>query len=874
MDIIVSHHFTDLDGLGAMIAAHALYPEAKPVFTGRIDKLVRNFMALYRDEFEILKISEINLSNINRIIIVDTHSRHMLGKLEDKLNWNEVEVILYDHHSHQELDWVNLDLSQMIGSATSIIVNKIIAENIRLNPLEATVCALGIYADTGNLTYLSTTADDLRALAFLFDSKANLKIINQFLKESLNTEQKKVLDKLLLSREDIEINGIRISLFYKEYEEYITGLNNVAEKIKTLYQIPSLFLIISMGEKVEIIGRSDDEAVNIGKICNLLGGGGHNGAGAAQLKVELKEAKENLKDIIYNNVEPLLTVRDIMSSPVRTIKPDTSISEAEKFLEKYGHNGVVICDKGKIAGIFSRRDLDKVKGHNLMQAPVKGYMSRDVIKVDADARIQQAQEIMVRYNIGRLPVLNEKKLTGIITRSDILKSYYKQETPHQFKNRYGSSLVNIKVEKISIRNDLKKIPKNIYNILEMAGKVAEENKNNLYLIGGMVRDLLSAKKSNDLDFVVEGNLHLFLKQMAQKINGEYSYNEQFYTGNIKCSDINLNLDFAQTRSEKYPGPGALPVVERSNLLEDLFRRDFTVNALAVSLNPEQFGLLLDYFQGRMDLNSGLLRALHRFSFLDDPTRIIRGVRFAIDSGFDFEEETYNLMREALLLGDFSELTTSRVFKELKLLMNIEMIDNAFAILKKLPVFKLLDINFTLTKNKIDKYKVLNGYLASLNKKNYNIKEWLLRMAIFLDNLPYVMLAKWNISKDEEKIFNFSIDKYNIDLLKNNDPAKIYKYLKNKSIEELLMILINTKDMNVKENIVYFLQKLNYLKLEINGNDLKKIGVTPGPAMKNILNIIHRAKLRGEIFNRDDELKLARKIISEKNWSEKNWKGEK
>ncbi|MFP4016807.1 MAG: CBS domain-containing protein, partial [Halanaerobiales bacterium] len=547
MDIIVSHLPTDLDGLGAMVAAGKLYPDAKPVLLGRLHRTVKDFLVLYKDEIQTYTLDDIDLNRLDRVIMVDTYKKEMLGDISKSINWEDCEVIIYDHHPHQKEDWVLLDLSEEVGSATTILVNRIVAEDLKLNPFEATVCALAIYADTGNLTYLNTTAHDAHALAYLLDAGANLQLINDFIKEPLNDIQQQLLEDLLEYREDINVDGILVTLFSIEYDQYVSGINRIVEQIKKLYTLDNIFIIFLNGEKAEIIGRSSDEAVDIGKICSTIGGGGHSGAGAARVEGDsLQDIKENLIEVIKDNVRPLLRVRKIMSSPVRTITPDTTIDEVEDMMKKYGHNGFVVVDEDIIKGIFSRRDLYKVKGHNLMHAPVKAYMTKDVITISADDSVSKAQELMVEHGVGRLPVIEGEKLVGIITRSNVLASYYGKDTPYQNKHRYGSSLVEIFKSETDVSGKLDSLPEDILDILKNAGRIAEDNGVNVYLIGGMVRDMLLDTENRDLDIVLDGSLESYIAELADILRGEYSFNGQFRTGSIRTID-GFHIDLAETR---------------------------------------------------------------------------------------------------------------------------------------------------------------------------------------------------------------------------------------------------------------------------------------------------------------------------------------
>lgn len=862
MDIIVSHQLTDFDGLGAMVAAHKLYPEAIPVFPGRRHRLVKDFMVLYKDEIEIKSFQDIDTDKVTRVIIVDTNKRDMLGELNSVINWELVEVIVYDHHPHDNLSWADQELSEDVGSATTILVNKIIERGLELNPFEATVCALAIYADTGNLTYLNTHSEDAAALSYLLKAGANLRVINEFIKEPLNTQQEDLLENLLDTRYDIKIDGIQVTIFKISIMDYVGGINRVVEQIKSLYHLPTIFVLVETNNKVEVIGRSSDEAVNIGRICSYLGGGGHAGAGAARVYLQLHKAYEKLEEAINSNVQPHLRVRDIMSTPVRTVEPDKSIAEVEELMKKYGHNGLVVSSDRRIKGIFSRSDLSKVKGHGLMHAPVEAYMSREVITISADSTIHNAQDIMVKNGIGRIPVVDQGKLEGIVTRSDLLAAYYGEETPYQHKNRYGSSLVKIKNRIRDISNLLDKLNPEVQEILKQAGKITSINNAEAYLVGGMVRDLFLERENRDIDIVVDGDTEQVISLLSEKLNGKWSFNSKFGTGSIKTGKY--QIDVATARRERYLEPGALPEVESSDILEDLFRRDYTINALAVSLLPDNRGELTDYFLGCEDISSKLLRALHRFSFLDDPTRIIRGIRLVASLDFQFEDETYQLIKEALNLGDFSGLSPARVVKEFKILFTDKINKRLINILKKLPVYRLLGFRINITAKIKEKVCELEGILEYLREKNYNIEEWILRMAVFLEDIPGDVLD-WGI-KESELLLIKSQQKTSKKLLpvlnQQLGNEELYQNLQELNLEELTLLYINMNSVRARENIKYYFEELMDISLQINGYDLQELGIEPGPVYKDIMQDLFRARLNGRISSREEELNLARELINE------------
>jgi len=553
-----------------------------------------------------------------------------------------------------------------------------------------------------------------------------------------------------------------------------------------------------------------------------------------------------------------------MSSPVRTISPTTTIQEVEDLMKKYGHNGFVVVDNELIVGMFSRRDLYKVKGHNLMHAPVKAYMTKEVITINVESSVSKAQGLMVEYGVGRLPVIEGEKLVGIVTRSNVLASYYGNDTPYQHKHRYGSSMIDIIKKEIDLSERVNKLPENILGILRSAGNVAANTGVNVYLIGGMVRDMLLETENRDIDFAIDGSLESYIPELAAELDGEYTYNSQFRTGNIKLTSGFL-IDLAETRKEVYQYTGALPEVESSDMLEDLFRRDYTINALTICLNPDRWGILLDYFSAVDDLEDGLLRSLHRFSFLDDPTRIIRGIRLAARLNFSFEEETASLIKETIKTADFSRLAAERILKELELLFQNKITKGLFNLLKEFNIFKLLNIKFDIKEKYLGQSLKLEAYLAELPEKNYNIEEWILRMAIFSDQLMLEDIAEWNMKEKYKDILMTYNNSKNLltEIDKELKPPEIVDLFSNFYNEQLIILILKVDSKKARLNILNYLEYLQYIEIDINGNDLLDLGVEPGPEMKEILNSVYNERLRGDLKTREEQLNYVNNLIVDK-----------
>lgn len=461
--------------------------------------------------------------------------------------------------------------------------------------------------------------------------------------------------------------------------------------------------------------------------------------------------------------------------------------------------------------------------------------------------------------IKSLPLKNVSPEIPI--RSDLLSAYYDSKPYHQCLNRYGNSLVDLRPEIIDLSREMNNFPREVINIFRVTGKLAEKYQIETYVTGGFVRDLLLRRNNKDLDLVITGDLENFIRALADRLGGEWSYNREFHTGNIQLS-TGFNLDLAESRREYYPRSGALPEVELADLLEDLFRRDFTVNTFLLVLKPDGWGRILDFFQGSKDVERGLLRVLHRFSFLDDPTRIIRGIRLAVRLGFAFARETKALLKEALTVADFSTLSAPRVLKELRLLFADRVTPGLLRMMQEFPLFKLLNLEIEIKADFFRQFKELEAYLEYFQEKNYNIKVWLLRMAVFLEDIHKQEIEEWGLSALNQRVLSSYARNRGIlsRLNRELDPVELVKLLKGLTTEEIILLLVKGGKEKIKENLLYHLEELADREVEINGFDLQEMGLKPGPEIKDILQKVYHAKLRGELKNRREELAFAEKLI--------------
>ncbi|MCA9915600.1 MAG: CBS domain-containing protein, partial [Anaerolineae bacterium] len=515
---------------------------------------------------------------------------------------------------------------------TTLLVELIREERIPLSSLESTLLALGIYADTGMLTYGGTTPRDLQAAAWLLDHGAVLDTVQRFLTEPLNNQQQNLFEILLKNAESRSIQGYEVTLASATQEEVIGGISTVTTALSNTLDSDAVFVLVQMPKNIQLVCRSREDAIDSGELARELGGGGHPRAAAAAIyKGELSAIIAQIWDWSQQHIQPAVRVADLMSYGVQTVSADEPIAEGIARLRRIGHEGYPVLDANRVVGLLTLRDADKALEHGLKEATMRDVMLSGTVTLTPHDSVARLEEVMVASDWGQIPVVDEREqLIGIVTRTDLIKHWAQKhparapETPH--------------IELASAEQIL-----GISNIalIETVSALAQKSGLPLYMVGGVVRDLLLERPNYDIDFVVEADAITFVESLAATYGGDVHSYRPFGTAKwlldetaaeklgVKLEQLPDHLDFATARSELYEHPTALPTVYNSGIKLDLRRRDFTINTLAVQLSPQgAMWRVLDFYGGLHDLERGMIRVLHSLSFVDDPTRIIRAVRFA------------------------------------------------------------------------------------------------------------------------------------------------------------------------------------------------------------------------------------------------------
>ncbi|MBI4743602.1 MAG: CBS domain-containing protein [Actinobacteria bacterium] len=867
MEIITSHFNSDFDSLAAMVAAQKLYPEAKLVFTGSQNKNVREFLSLHQEVLDLIDLKQLDKSSVKRMIVVDTRIASRLGELEELAEHPDIEIFSFDHHPPTNEDMKTAkDFYEEVGATTTILVKILIDKKIPVSPFEATLFALGIHEDTGSLTYPTTTYEDAYALAFLMGQKANVNVISHFLSRILSEPQRELFRELLKTAHNIEVKGINVLFASAEINEYIDEVSILAHRLSGLKEAGIVFILVKMNDRIHIIGRSRINEVDVGAVLSKLGGGGHSQAASAIIKNKnfpLIE-KEIIEELLKSMHQPLIA-KQIMSSPVKIISASTTIQEASKLMRKYGYTGLPVLENGKLTGVISRRDIDKADHHGLGHAPVKGFMSHRVAAVKPEEPLHNIENLLTEEEISRLFVIEDADIIGIITRSDLLKAlhgtdYIRGTTakPASPKFTRGDFLQRIKTL----------LPHHLQKLLKDLGNLAEETGFNVYLVGGFVRDMIMNYPNFDIDLVVEGDGIIFAENIVKKLGGRLRSHRKFGTAVVILTS-DFRIDIASARREFYEHPAALPQVELSSIRQDLSRRDFSINAMAIALNTPRFGELFDFFGGQKDIEKKQIRILHSLSFIEDPTRIFRAVRFEQRYGFCMEEQTEKLARKAVEMELVGELTTVRVRNKLILILSEEESFKAIERLDNLGVLKNIFPKIKVDQNLEDNFKKIKSAASKIDIFfQSKSKMWLVLLMIMLENLSEEELKNWCAQMkfrkvDTNTLINGIIEGPKIMVVLNSDKklrnSRIYELLYDFN-QESLVYMYSKASSNAKYRIETYITKLKDVKIEVNGKDLIAMGIKPSSIFNKALKKLLDAKLDGLVKKKEEEIEFIKNEI--------------
>ncbi|MCP3677389.1 MAG: CBS domain-containing protein [Deltaproteobacteria bacterium] len=874
MEIIVSHTNADFDTIASMLAAKKLYPEARLAFPGSLEKGVRDSFEKLDFPYPVEKAKNINLDSITRLILVDIKHPARIGRFKEVVGREGVEIHIYDHHPETADDISgSLEVTCRYGSNTTILTLIIRERKLPLTPTEATIMMLGIYEDTGSLSYPSTTTEDYDAASFLLSHGADLTKVSTLLKRELTPKEVSLLNDLIHSAVNYNICGIDVLVAELSIEGYKGEISILAHKMIEVEGADCLFLLADMEGRVHLIARNRLKDIDVGEVAHAMGGGGHPTAASATLKgVTLIQAKEQLLKVLERHISPKRSALEIMSTPPITVSSGTTIAGAREILVRYNINALPVVEKGghHCIGIITRQIIEKAIYHDLGELPVEEYMNSDISIAESSASIDAIRDSLIQHGQRLLPVVDGGELRGVITRTDLLRLYNEEvyESPSGAVDDVGKSVGRRRHVTGLMRERLQEW---VFDILQDAGRVAEELGYKAYVVGGFVRDLILRYENLDIDIVIEGDGIIFAKKFAAQKGCRVRSHKRFGTAVIVFPD-GFKVDVATARLEYYERPGALPTVELSSLKLDLYRRDFTINTLAIELDINRFGLLIDYFGARRDIKERVVKVLHNLSFIEDPTRVFRAVRFSERYGFKIGDHTVKLIKNAVKIDIFRNLAGVRVLDELRRILEEERVVDALRRLKELDLLRFIHPKVTLDKGGLALVEKARDVLSwyRLLYKEREVNGWLVLLLALTDPLSrddlVELVERFSIAGRFKGIVVVGRGEglrvlQPLSYEKGMGESRIYHLLRSIPLEVLLYIMARAKSEEARRAISHFISELSGVKNLLTGDDLREMGVPETSLCGDIMRRLLDKRLDGEVTTREEEVTIVREFLA-------------
>jgi len=875
VEVILTHENADFDAVASLLGASKLFPMATPVLPRRVNRNVRDFLALYGTEMPFVRADELPRGKIRRAILVDTQGLTTLRGMDRDL---QVEII--DHHGlDQELPSNWRYAGELMGATTTLLVEAIAARSLRLSNIEATLLLLGIYEDTGSLSYRMTTPRDLRAAAWLLDRGASLAVADEFLHHPLAPEQRELYERLLEASETIEIEGHTITVACAEVPGFDGEISTLAHKLGDLLEPSALFVLVTLDGHTQLVARSTTDDIDVSRVARHFGGGGHKRAAAALIRNRSHQmVRDELKELLPRVVRPGVTVAQVMSRGVQVLSPQDTIGSAADQMRRTGHEGYPVVAEGRVIGLLTRRAVDRALQFNMADAPVTQIMDAGSTTIGAHDSVKRLQRLMIESGWGQIPVVEDGRIVGVVTRTDLITLW---GAPPQASQR---------LEVVAMLEKALSPP--VLALVRLVSREAQAEGYVPYFVGGLVRDLLLGSPVVDVDLVIEGDAIALARRMAARLGGRVRTHRQFGTAKWLLSprvwrevatqvqategkavgdwgaveELPASLDFVTARTEFYTHPTALPEVARSSIKQDLHRRDFTINTLAIRLDPDHWGELLDFYGGEADLRDGVIRVLHSLSFVDDPTRMLRAARFETRLGFRLDPRSQELIASALPL--LKRVTGGRIRHELALIFREVEPEQVLCRLEELGVLAQIHPRLRCDSWLRAKCRALREELDlevwGLDPDDVSFRYLALLAYRLTGEEVEELIGRLKVARAEAEDLRLlcALKQALPQVSRSRRASVLYRLLQPYPARVLALAWVATDSGRLRKKLLRYQTEWRLIEPDLTGDDLKAMGLKPSPLFGRLLEALRDARLDGKVSTRDDEEAWVRRLLAD------------
>jgi len=857
--VILGHAGADFDCVASMAGLSRLYVGAMAILPASLEPNVEEFLRLYEGRFRFARIPASTLlkDDIDTIVLADTIVASRLGEYKGLLDREGVRLVAYDHHEPSSASLQHIDEGhiQKCGATASLVTAALRAQFTPVNPDEATLLALGIYEDTGSLLFPETTAFDVEQAAYLLKAGASLPMVARFVTTYLVPKQQAALESALTSATVKAVAGAQIAFAHVEASHNVGNLSVIVHRLSQIVRADAIFLLYRTPQVLYVLGRSD-RFLNVAELLAPLGGAGRVHAAASILRdgtsIDAAQARI-IESIASRRTQRLQVVREIMTPDPVVVSDDRPAAEALQTMVNLGFSVLPVQHDGVLAGIVAKKTLEKTSLARLREKPVHYFLNAHLPVVSPVATAEELVQAFGTYGSGLLLVMDEASLVGVVSRSDVLRYLNRTNRPQ--------TLAEVSRAHVISRADLDRLGgAGTAETLARIGQIGETLGNPSYLVGGSVRDVLLGVPPKDFDIVTEKDVSGVASAVARAFNTKVISYGRFMTHKVRIES--REYDFAGARLEYYDFPGSLPTVAPAPLMKDLLRRDFTVNALAMSLAADDFGAVVDATGGLTDLTSGIVRVTYPDSFIEDPARILRAVATQARFGFMLERGTESKAQEALELGLLNVRRNKRAQDEFK-----EMLSggHAVACVERLSVLGCGLLGLPLTRPRSSKLRLL----AALDRSQTDARQegderpWLAPLLIWLgstsaDELRKILKDFGMNDRSAAACRSWQHRERNLRRLLGSGArhaSAVADKLRGLPIPILSILMARLATAGAREQSQYLQEVLRRSRepLLLSGADVVRLGVHEGPEVGRRLDQVRRLQLDGVLHSRDEAI---------------------
>lgn len=881
--LITCHSNADFDALAAMCAAALIYGPCDVLFPGTQEANLQTFYQELKERpgaapgCTFLDDRVPDFSKYGRLVAVDTRRRSRLRHVWPLLDNPGTRIEVWDHHPETSDDvHAHACHAEICGAVTTLLIEEIQKRNIAVTRETATVLGLGIYSDTGSFSFSSVTQRDFAAAGWLLGRGMDINIISEKTAFSMTKEHIRALNALLESAQTYHINGADVVLAEATLDSYLDDFAFLAHKMMEMEKFDILFAIGRMDDRIQIVARSRSHAVNVGAVCSAFGGGGHAYAASASVRDKtLSEVRDGILTQLYLQEEGEKTARDYMSQPAIGIEEGHTIAEADELMLHFGLKTMPVFAPltRRCTGLIDSQITQKAISHGLAGAPLTDYMRRNLKTLPVTATLRDITTVIVGARQRLVPIVSDGgSVVGVVSRTDLINIFAQEPGRMDPTDRAPKSRIMGK----TMRD---RLPKDVLDILEKAGALGRSRQTPVYVVGGFVRDLLLKTPNHDIDLVVEGDGIGFARAFAGVLGGRVRVHKKFLTSVVifpGADGREERVDVATARLEYYESPAALPTVEHSSIKMDLYRRDFTINALAIRLDCEPMGEIVDFFGGQKDIRDRVIRVLHTLSFVEDPTRCLRAVRFEQRYHFRIGPATEKLIKNDVSLKLLDKLSPARLFNEFEHICAEETAILCIRRLHELGILQAIHPQISINPDKkemlIRTAKVMAWYrLLYIDEE---MRPWLVYFLVLCSSLTYAVTLevfrrlgippalKNEVLGCREKARSLRSSLKRLTANPGFKVSALCAMLRPLPVEFVLYLMADMEVPETRRALSRYITVWRTEKPGADGSDLKKLGLAPGPAYGVILQRLLEAKLDGTAASPEEQLALARQLAAQ------------